>query len=444
MTESATTAAATPKMGRNAKLRWLVFGLGLVMGLLAVFVLWRTQNLVAHSDDPFQLAKAGASIARGEGLVQHYETSAGLAEHRARRGPFYPGLIAGIFLIGGENHLLIKLFQTLLAGGICVLIFEIGRRTFNERTGLIAACMYAVHPMVLRYVPDIQVEVVLTFMYTLSVFLALRFIEKPTLLNGALLGAAIAGAALTKAVALPFAGLFVGAYLLKQWLEKRKLGAPRRPTPWASLAAIFVAMACCILPWSYRNYKVIGHFVLISTNGAGEFLRGYIYTEPDYFLLRKGATTDAESRANQMEIDLFLAQGKVWEQYEGETDKVLSQAAKEKLKSEPLEFVRKFVVNFFMFWYVATTKLNSLMVLAMSLGAWALAFVGIKRARREKRQLWPLVVGILSVNLIYAAILALARYSAPVIPTLMVLAGFGVDTLLDRWQKRSAAPATAS
>jgi hypothetical protein len=38
----------------------------------------------------------------------------------------------------------------------------------------------------------------------------------------------------------------------------------------------------------------------------------------------------------------------------------------------------------------------------------------------------------------------LARYSAPVIPTLMVLAGFGVDTLLERWQKRSAAPATAS
>src|SRR5688500_9218426 len=106
MTESGTAAAATSEIGRNVKLRWRVFGRCVGRGLLAVLVLWRSQSLVAHSDEPFQLAKAGASIARGEGLLQHYETSAGLAEHRARRGPMYPGLIAGLFLIGGENHLL--------------------------------------------------------------------------------------------------------------------------------------------------------------------------------------------------------------------------------------------------------------------------------------------------------------------------------------------------
>jgi hypothetical protein len=43
-----------------------------------------------------------------------------------------------------------------------------------------------------------------------------------------------------------------------------------------------------------------------------------------------------------------------------------------------------------------------------------------------------LVVPILSFNLTYAAILSLARYSAPIIPCLTVLAGFGIHVLLQR------------
>jgi hypothetical protein len=420
---------------RIARLRALVFALGFGMALLSVLVLWRQQNLTEHNEDPFSFAKIASSFIHGDGMVLHIPTSAGIAPHRARRGPAYPLFIAGIFTIGGENKSLVQFAHTLLVGGICVLIFEISRRVFNNlRASLIAPAMYAFHPMILRYAPDIQLEVLLTFFYVLAAFLSLRFIDRPSLGRGFCLGLGIAAAALTKGVALPYSLLFVAAYLVMQWLKRRASTNTTHPqVPWLPLGAIFVGMAVLILPWTYRNYRVLdGHFVLISTNGGGEFIRGYIFCEPDYFLLRKGATTDAESRANQMELDLFAAQGKVWEADEVENDIVLSHAARDKLLSEPLTFVKKTFINSFMYWYVATTKTNSLLVGSLAVLGWILAFVGMKRARIEHVEVWPVLVPILSLNLTYGAVLALARYSAPVIPLLMILSGYGIDALLRR------------
>jgi 4-amino-4-deoxy-L-arabinose transferase-like glycosyltransferase len=416
------------------RLRGFLFLLGFTTALLAAFVLWRQQSFTAHTPDPFGLSEIGSNVANGRGFVQNIQTAVGPVPFRTRRAPMYPTLIAAIYSVGGEKPALVQLAQCVMAGLICVLIFEIGRLLFNPRAGLISAILYAFHPMVLRYVPDLQVEVTLAFLYTLAAWRSVHFLKSPSTLNGALFGAAAAAAALTKPVGLPYAGLFAFAYLLTSYLAKRRSGNGSWALPLPGLAAIFVAMAVLILPWTYRNYRVFGqHVVLISSNAGGEFLRGYIYTEPDYYLLRKGATTDAELRANQWEAELFASQGKVWEQNELETELVLNREAKAKLLSEPLAFLRKMFVNFFMFWYVATTKANSLFVGFIAVCSWALAVVGMRRARTEARPFWPVLLPILSVNLTYAALLALARYSAPTIPLLMVLAGLGVETLLRRW-----------
>ena len=60
----------------------------------------------------------------------------------------------------------------------------------------------------------------------------------------------------------------------------------------------------------------------------------------------------------------------------------------------------------------------------------ALAFFGWLRARRQRIDTTPVISVVLYFNLMYAAILAFARYSMPVFPTLLVLAAFGVAQLL--------------
>ncbi len=189
-------------------------------------------------------------------------------------------------------------------------------------------------------------------------------------------------------------------------------------------------MCLVILPWTARNYKVSGgHFVLISTNAGGEFLRGYVFAQPKYYLLQLRPYVDGELEANQMEIDLFKEQGLVWEQDEAETERVLSKAAKQKLIAEPGAFVRKCFIGLFTFWYEVTNRPNSVLVGGCAAIAWGFALFGARRAKLQGRELWMLWQPILSINILYAVLLALGRYSAAVIPTLMVLAAWGIACL---------------
>jgi hypothetical protein len=109
--------------------------------------------------------------------------------------------------------------------------------------------------------------------------------------------------------------------------------------------------------------------------------------------------------------------------------------------------VRKVAVGWFTFWYEMTSLRNSLVPFALAIANWILAVIGIRRAQREGRPFFALLLPILAVNALVALLIPLGRYSVPVLPTLAVLAGFGADTLLSRRAAHataSAAPTTAS
>ena len=100
--------------------------------------------------------------------------------------------------------------------------------------------------------------------------------------------------------------------------------------------------------------------------------------------------------------------------------------------------VRKTAFGLFAFWYQLTSLKNSVLVLACAIGAWILAIIGWRSARQEGRIVWPLLLPVFYLNIVLALLLALGRYSAPILPALLVVSAFGVDTLLDRWRSRRA------
>jgi 4-amino-4-deoxy-L-arabinose transferase-like glycosyltransferase len=420
---------------RLVRLRWAVFALGVAMSLLWTFALWPRQSAVQLTDDIYRFAALGSNLAHGLGFA--YEPG----HPTLRRAPFYPAFIAVLYLIGGDHPFLIRLAQCLLAGGICLLAFEIGRLLFGSRAGFLAGILCALHPMIFRYAADIQVENVLTFLFTLTLWGTVRFVERPTLARGAFIGLAGALAALTKGVVLTYPPVFAAYYLARSWMARRHLHEEERPArhggetaavPWGALAAILVVMGAVTLPWTARNRLVSGLPVLVSSNAGGEFLRGYVFAQPKYYLLRARPYVEGENEANRMEADLFAQQGLVWERDEAETERVLNREARKKLAQEPLAFARKFFIGLFMFWYVVTTRMNSVLVGGLALAGWVFALIGWRQARQERRNIWLLFLPILCMNLTYAAMLALGRYSAPCIPALMILAAWGVETLLAR------------
>jgi 4-amino-4-deoxy-L-arabinose transferase-like glycosyltransferase len=419
----------------NGASRWAlaIFLCGLAASLAMVFGLFRAQALVRNDFDPYYFGEMGKSLVRGDGFAPY-------GTLLKRRSPLYPMVIGAVYYVFGEHAIFAQLLQCLLFAGTCVLVFDMGRRVFNLRTGIIAGSVCIVHPLMLRYVADLHLETLLTFLFTLTVWCTVRFYFEPTAKRGVALGVAGAAAALTKAVVILYPPLFVGVWMAERMLRRHAAEWRRWVAP---VAAVAVTMLVLILPWTVRNYRATnGKFVLITTGFNDAFLRGYIFSKPEYALLKRPPYEGAENESNAWFRQLARNAGTEWEKDDYETEQILGREAKLKLRSEPGAFVRKFVVGLFTFWYEMTSLTNSVLVGALALVALGFAAAAAPRAWREDRPLWLFVLPALQLNLILAVLLALGRYSAPVTPALWVAAAFGIDTLLVRLRVPAAERAT--
>jgi hypothetical protein len=274
-------------------------------------------------------------------------------------------------------------------------------------------------------------EVLLTFTVTLMVWTSVRFRQQPTYTRALAFGVATGAASLTKAVMLLYPGVF-GLFWL--WEQRASLRGPLGKMFGSALplAIVFVAMALTIVPWTARNYHVSGKIVPISTGLSDAFLRGFVFTKPEYITLREPPYTGAENEVNAVLRELCAKEGTVWERDPLETEAILGKEAKRKLVAEPGATVKKSLIGVFTFWYEMTSLKTSLVAGVTALAAWIFALIGVPRARREGRPQWLLFAPVLYLNFFLAALLALGRYSVPVLPTLLVASAFGVDVLLAR------------
>jgi hypothetical protein len=227
-----------------------------------------------------------------------------------------------------------------------------------------------------------------------------------------------------------YPAVFIAAIVLVIRAARRR--GESAPVPWRGFAAIVLASALVIAPWTIRNYGTTGHFVPVSSGTSDAFLRGLIFSRTEFVTLQDPPYTDAENESNAYFRRLAEEAGTVWERDDYETDQILNEEAKRVLREEPGSVVRKTVVGLFSFWYQLTSAANSLLVLVCAAGAWVFAVIGWRRARRERRLVWPLLLPVFYLNILLAMLLALGRYSAPILPALLVVAAFGVDTVMQR------------
>jgi 4-amino-4-deoxy-L-arabinose transferase-like glycosyltransferase len=405
---------------QNIKYSVVIAAVAIVAALLTVLVFFRSQNLVQESVDPYAYGK-----------IAHEFVEHGFTKLTRRAASLYPELIAVVYRLGGSDHVVIFL-QCLFHAATCVLAFWLGLRIYNARTGLLAGLFCAFHPMLLRYVPDLHMESLLTFMCTLTVWTTVRFHDRPTVANGILVGVVGMCATLTKGVMLPYLGVFgiVSGLLALKQRSIQRVGA---------VVAMFIAMAVVLAPWTYRNYQVTGgRFVLLTPGASDSFLRGYVFTRSEFATLRKPPYTDAENESNNWFRKIASDAGTEWEKDEVVDEENNARVAKGLIATQPLDTARKIFVGLFTFWYEMTSLTNSLLPGSLALIGCALAIVGLRRANREGRPSWLIWLPIVVMNVFVAMLIPLGRYSVPIIPCLMILAAFGVDTLLDQLKPASS------
>lgn len=445
---------------------------GALVGLVGV-LMYRRQDVVEGVVDLNGFGALARNIANGEGFsLGHGPT--------IRRGPFYPYLGAAILrLFGSSDNSLpdvvyyrpLVFANCVILGLTCFVVFRLASELFGRRAGILAAVVCPLVPQSLRYVGMTEIETLMGLWTALLAWTSVRLVQSPSPKTGAWFGLVAAGATLTKPIVLlyPFFLLPLAA-----WSWRRARALDRK-----AIVGTVIALACfgaALLPWSLRNMAITGgEFKGISSNGPGEFLRGYINAQPKYFLLQQdfggsGPNQKWDPEANQFEEALLkphgvpfyysgkysrgrvptrppIPEGVTSAQIELEKDRIEGAEMKRRLVEEPFAFLYKFGVQLASFWYIVETRRKSLIVGAIALTMLTLAVLGARSRRVSSSPLWPVAAVLLYFNAIYAAFLAFARYSMPLYPTLTVLAAGGVLSLLEpalsRWRGQKSRPSAA-
>ena len=431
---------------------WLgfaVFAYGSLAAACFSFLVYHRQSVIIPAVDLNGFGALARNLAEGEGFSSGFGPT-------IRRAPLFP-LLAGALLklfASSEPGLSefayyrpILIANCIFFGLTCYVVWKTASRLFGPGVGLLAAAACPLVPQSMRYVGMTEVETLMALFIALLAWTGVLFVEQPTLGRGVAFGASAAAATLTKPIVLLYPFGFV-ALAFWSWPAQK---SQRR----AQISSTLVMLGCfgaLLLPWSLRNAAVTqGQFRGISGNAPGEFLRGYINAQPKYYLLQQdfGGTElkpiKWDPEANLYE-EAFLAKhgvpfyrtardergrltfepkpppGVSSAMLDVEKDRIEGQEMKRKLREEPGDFLRKFFIQLFTFWYIVETRTKSLLVGGSALVVLAFSVIGFVGAWRRQLTVWPIAVLLLYFNAIYAAFLSLARYSMPLYPTLMTLA----------------------
>jgi hypothetical protein len=163
--------------------------------------------------------------------------------------PLYGFFLTPIYALFGRSWLAVGLAQILVAIGVALLVFAIGRRVVSERVGLVAALLATLHPYLVWHDVHLNREI-LDQLVAAALVLSVLIAADRRSLPWATVAGIYAGLGVLGNVRLAFLPLVVAAYLLF-----------RNCWTWAPLAVI-VAAAVTIAPWVVRNRVEVGCFAL--------------------------------------------------------------------------------------------------------------------------------------------------------------------------------------
>jgi 4-amino-4-deoxy-L-arabinose transferase-like glycosyltransferase len=170
--------------------------------------------------------------------------------------PGYPYFLAGIYGLFGHDYRVARLIQALLGALLVFPVFALARLLFGEKEALLAALAVTVYPFFIYYTGFLITETLYMLLLAVAVLFAVR------LAKGGGYGAAVISGL---AFGLTFhvrSGIFLALPVVYGGLL---LG---RPKQWRQVVVSAAVVGAVLAPWVVRNYVLVGHPVLLPTNGA--------------------------------------------------------------------------------------------------------------------------------------------------------------------------------
>lgn len=151
--------------------RWAVSALVLLSFALGV---WRNDAKSIWWDESLSLQRAQSSVKQI--LSNQIEFSGGVTTDQ--HPPFYFLLLRGMILLAGESDFVLRLPSALFSSLLVPLLYVMGCRLRNRRTGLLAACLGTLSPFLLWYAQEVRMYTLVTFLGLLSTFLLWQAIAR--------------------------------------------------------------------------------------------------------------------------------------------------------------------------------------------------------------------------------------------------------------------------
>jgi 4-amino-4-deoxy-L-arabinose transferase-like glycosyltransferase len=231
--------------------------------ILLIYLLLRVAvlaiPLTQFSDGSWYMARA-SNLAWGEGYTEDGVPTAFWP-------PGLPMVLSVLFRIFSPSPVVAQIFNLVCSMGTAWLTLDLGRRLFqSEATGRIALLLLAIYPNNIGYLPLVATEVFYTMLLLGGCWLLIARNGNWSLL---LAGLVFGFATLTKAQSLLVIPIIFAVGTLREKLTLRRVGAALAKT----FAVVLIALLV-VSPWSYRNYKIFGEWVMVSTNGGLTLLSG--------------------------------------------------------------------------------------------------------------------------------------------------------------------------
>ena len=226
----------------------------------------RWSNIVTHSESGI----VAANVLAGRGFIYDFYGQRPDAPLHAFIPPLYVALIYGALALAAQPEPALYVAQAVLSalacGGIYMLALNLSRR---QRVALLAGVAAVFYPpaVAMVIVPESTTLhfTLLVWSLALTVYLA----QRPRLITGAAAGVAWGLLLLGRPAFLYFLPL------LPLWFRLNRPALPeQRRRLAAGGGALAAALLAVVLPWTVRNYAVLGDFVPVSTNGGLVFWSG--------------------------------------------------------------------------------------------------------------------------------------------------------------------------
>ncbi len=244
----------------------VVLLMALVVRLCAALVLGNTVSGLSGAHDEISYSMLGHRIATGHGMTfpeGWYPWIQPEAPQSYYSATFTLGLGA-VYWVFGYYPLIARLLMALMSTAVVLMLYVVTKDFFGQRVALVTATIATFYAYLVFY----GVTLVTETPFTLAILLAIHLVHRMRGATSFRVALGL-GACLALAVLLRMAVVFFVPVLLA-WLAMNLKGRER----WYSTAVPILCIIMAVLPFTVRNYRLWGQFLLLESQFGHVFWNG--------------------------------------------------------------------------------------------------------------------------------------------------------------------------